>query len=75
MDWAEKTWSFDERQVEAMHRIDEKLMKLDAHYEASDCPEDKQIILKEIKAPGIQSLKTVNKLTASWQQVMKNHEK
>ena len=36
-------------QVEAMHRIDEKLMKLDAHFEAANA-EEKQSIQKEIKA-------------------------
>eukprot|EP00435_Cladocopium_sp_Y103_P039741 s771_g10.t1 len=37
------------QQVEAMHRIDEKLMKLDAHFEAAN-GEEKQSIQKEIKA-------------------------
>ena len=36
-------------QGEAMHRIDEKLMKLDAHFEAAN-GEEKQSIQKEIKA-------------------------
>jgi len=37
------------QQVEAMHRIDEKLMKLDAHFESA-AGEEKQMIEKEIKA-------------------------
>lgn len=37
------------QQVEAMRRIDEKLMKLDAHFEAANA-EEKQSIQKEIKA-------------------------
>lgn len=40
-------WCFSS-QVEAMHRIDEKLQKLDAHLECAG--EERQSVEKEIKA-------------------------